>query len=217
MIGGNVHTLLERKAIHAIGSIEDTILEHAVDGEVRFYLVFADVQQFLLHLRRIVEAVVRLELEVGTLCLLGKLLDSLRLCISLGTILADEVLQEGINIVRRLSHCVFQRVRGIVFVSHQLALLSTQLGNLSSNGEGVVLVGTICTMDRSLINAFAQVAIIETGKEGLLGGIHNDDSVGSLASSALGVLLTLGDIGFAQSCQIFLLVDPHQGVVGSSL
>ena len=50
MIGGNVRTLLERKAIHAIGSIEDTILKHAVDDEVGLYFVFTDVQQFLLHL-----------------------------------------------------------------------------------------------------------------------------------------------------------------------
>ena len=217
MIGGNVRTLLERKAIHAVGCIKHTILKHAIDGEVGLNLVFADVQQFLLHLCRIVEAVVGLEFKVGTFRLLGKLFDSLRLCISLGTILANEVLQESIDIVRRLGHRVFQRIRGVVFVSHQLALLSTQLGNLGSNGEGVVLVCTICTMDRSLEHLFAQLAIVETGKKRLLGGIHNDDSIGSLASSALCVFLTLGDVSFAQSCQLFFLLDPYQSVVGSSL
>ena len=60
MIGRNIGTLLESQAIHAMSGIEDTVYQYAVDIEVGLDLIVRNIQQLLLHLSRIVEAVVRL-------------------------------------------------------------------------------------------------------------------------------------------------------------
>ena len=137
MIRGDILSLDEVEAIHAVGGIEHTIELYAVDIEVGLHLVVRDVQQFFLHLRRIVETVIRLEFEVGAFGLTGIVLDGLRLGIGLGRILGNQVLQEVVDILRSLGHRLFQRVRGIVLIAHQFALLCTQLGDLHHNGEGV--------------------------------------------------------------------------------
>ena len=157
-------------------------------------------------------------MEIGTLALAGKVLDSLGLSIGLGRIFLDQVLQEGIDILRSLGHRVLQGIGSIAGIAHNFSLLSTQLGNFANNVEGVVLgLGTISTMNGGFKDPLAQVAIVEAGKDSLLGGIDNDDSVRRLASTTLGIFLALGNVSIAQACQVFLLIDPNHSVVGSSL
>ena len=218
MIGRNVGALLEGESVHQIGCIEHTIDQHAVDIEIRLHLIVRDVEQGLLHLGRIVETVVGLEVEIGTLALSGKVLDGLGLSIGLGRIFLDQVLQEGIDILRSLGHRVLQGIGSIAGIAHQLGLLSTQLGNLANNLKRVVLsLGTIGTMNGGFKDPLAQVAIVEAGKDSLLGGVDNDDCVRRLASTTLGIFLALGNVSIAQACQVFLLIDPNHSVVGSSL
>ena len=217
MIGGDVITLLECQTIHTVGSIEHTIEQHTIDIEIRLHLVFGDVQQLLLHLGRIVETVIRLQLEVRASRLTGKVLDGLRLSISLRPVLGNQALQEGIDILRSLGHRALQRVGGIVGIAHQRSLLSPQFGNLHDNGEGVVAVRTISTMDGSLKDLLTQVAVVEVGENRLLRGVHDDDRIGCLASPTLRIFLALSNIGLTESCQIFLLIDPDHCIVGGSL
>ena len=216
MVCGNVCTLLECQAIDAVGSIEHTIDEHAVDIEIRLHLVFRDIQHLLLHLLRIVEAVVGLQLEVGTLRLAGKVLDGFGLSLGLRRIFANQVLEEGIDVFRCLGHRLLQRIRSIVGIAHNLCLFCTQLGNLYHDGEGVVLTSAVGSMDRSLVNLLAQLTVVEAGQQSLLCGVDDDDGIGSFAASALSILGTLGDIGFAETCQIFFLIYPHDCIVGGS-
>ena len=108
MIGRDVCALLEREAINTVGGIEHAVDQHAINRKIRFHLVVGDIQHLLLHLGRIIETVVGLKLEVGTLGLAGKVLDGLRLGISLGAIGLDQVLQEGIDVFGRLSHRILQ-------------------------------------------------------------------------------------------------------------
>ena len=217
MVQGDVVALLELQAVSTIGSIEDTILQYAVDIEVGLHLVFRDVEQFLLHLGRIVEAVIGLQLELLSLGLLGEVLDSLRLGIGSRTIGLDEVLQEGIYIVGSLGHGALQRVGRIVGIAHQRSLLGPQLGNLDDEGEGVMLlVGAVGTMDRSLEDTLSQVAVVEIGEQCLLSGIDDHDGVGCLLAEVLGILGALGDIGIGEASELLLGVDPDDGVVGGS-
>ena len=90
MIEGNVIALLERETIGTIGGIEHTVDEYTVNIKIGLYFFVGDVKQLLLHLGRIIEAVVGLKLEVGSLSLTGKVLDSLRLGIGLRGVLTDE-------------------------------------------------------------------------------------------------------------------------------
>ena len=155
-----------------------------------------------------------MKLEVGSLSLTGKVLDSLRLGIGLRGVLTDETLQEGIDVFGSLGHGLLQRIGGVVGIAHNLSLLGSQLGNLDDNGEGVMLARTISTMNGGLINLLAQVAIVETGQGGLLGGVDDDNGVWGLTATALCILLALGDVGLTETCQVFLLIDPHHSLVG---
>ncbi len=72
VIGRNILALLEVQAIYAMSSIEYAIYLNAIDIEVRLDFIIGDIEHLLLHLGRIVEAVVWLELEVlalGLLCI----------------------------------------------------------------------------------------------------------------------------------------------------
>ena len=214
MVGGDVGALVERESIDAVGGVEHAVLLHAVHIEVGLHLVVADAEQLLLHLGRIVEAVVGLQLEGRPLGLAGILLDGARLGIGLRLVGGDEVAQEGIDVVGVVGHGLLQRVGGPVLVAHQLGLLGAQLGYLGHDGIGVELPRAVGAMDGGLVDAAAQVAVVETGEQGLLGGVDDDDAVGLLAAQALGVLLALCDVGVAQPCQLLLRVYPHHGVVG---
>ena len=218
MVGRNVGALLEGQSVDQVGGIEHAIDQYAVDIEVRLHLVVGDVEHRLLHLGRVVEAVVGLQLEIGTLALTGKVLDSLRLGIGLGRIRLDQILQEVVDMLWCLRHRVLQRVSGIVGITHQLGLLGTQLGYLADYRERVVLgVGTVGTVNAGLEDLLAQVAVVEGGEQRLLGGVDDDDGVGRLATTTLGIFLALGHIGVTQACQLFLLVNPHHCVVGGVL
>ena len=72
-------------------------------------------------------------------------------------------------------------------------------------------------MDRGLKHTLAQVAIVETGQNGLLRGVHDDDGIGSLSATTLGILLALSQIGLAETCQVLFLVDPDHSIIGGSL
>ena len=72
-------------------------------------------------------------------------------------------------------------------------------------------------MDRGLKHALAQVAIVETGQNSLLRGVHDDDGIGSLTATTIGILLALSQIGLAETCQVLFLVDPDHSIVGGSL
>ena len=72
-------------------------------------------------------------------------------------------------------------------------------------------------MDRSLENTLAEITIIKASQNCLLGGVHNDNGVWSLASPTLSVFLTLGDVCLSKSSQIFFLVDPNHSIVGGFL
>ena len=217
MIEGNILTLLERQTIDTVGGIEDSIDKHAVDIEVGFHLVVGDIQEFLLHLCRVVETVVRLQLEVRACGLAGKVLDGLRLGIGLRRILADEVLQEGIDIIRCLGHRPFQRVRCIVGIAHDLCLLCPQPGHLADDREGVVLACTVGTMDRSLKDLLAQIAVVEVSQDSLLCRVYNDDGIGSLTASVLSIFLALGGVSLAESSEFLLLVHPDNSIVSGCL
>ena len=213
MIGRDVGTLLERKSIGTVGCIEHTIYQNTIHVEVRLDFIVADVQLLVLHLCRIVETVVGLQLEVRTGRLSGKFLDGLGLGISLRLVLRDQAFQESIHILRRLRHGVLQGVGSIVGIAHQLSLLCTQLGNLADDVVGVKLTGAVRTMNGSLIDLTAQVAVVETGQKGLLRGIDDDDGVWRLAATALGIFLALLYVCLVQSRKLLLAVHPHHGII----
>ena len=214
MIHGDVFPLFEREAVDAVGCIEHTVLLHAVGVEVGLHLVFRDVEQLLLHLGRIVEPVVGLQLEVAAHRAAGILLDGLRLGIGFRPVGLYQLAEEGIDVVARLGHRAFERVGGIVLIAHQGGLLGSELSYLYHHGEGVVAVGAVGTMDGSLVDAAAKVAVVKAGHDGLLRGVDDDDGVGSLSSPTLCVLLALCDVGLRESGQLLLRVDPHDSVVG---
>ncbi len=216
MIGWDVLALLEVQSVYTMGGIEHTVHLYAVDVEVWLNLIIGNVEHLLLHLRRIIEAVVWLQLEVLALSLLGIRFYRLGFSISLRSIFLDELLQEIIHILAVLSHRLFERIVGIVVISHQLALLGTQLGNLGYDREGVeIWVGSIGTVDACHIHLLAQFAVLEIGEDRLLGGVDDDDAVRRLASAALCIFLALCNVSIAQSGELFLAVHPNHGVVGS--
>ena len=69
-------------------------------------------------------------------------------------------------------------------------------------------------MDACLKHLAAQVAILQTCEDGLLCGVDDDDAIGRLAATALGILLALGNVGIAESGKLLLAVYPYYGVVG---
>ena len=216
VIGRDVLALLEVQSVNTMSGIEHTIYLYAVDVEVWLNLIIGNVEHLLLHLRRIIEAVVWLQFEVLALSLLGILFYRLGLSISLWSIFLDELLQEIIHILAVLSHRLFERIVGIAGISHQFALLGTQLGNLGYDREGVeIRVGSIGTVDTCHIHLLAQFAVLEIGKDRLLGGVDDDDAVRCLASAALCIFLALCNVSIAQSGELFLAVHPNYGVVGS--
>ena len=129
--------------------------------------------------------------------------------------LSNETLQEGIDILWGLGHGLFQRIGSIVGIAHDLGLLCTQLGYLADEGIGIELSRSISAMDGGFIDLTAHVAIVETCKQWLLRGVDNDNSIRSLTATALGIFLTLLDIGSTQPSELILTVYPYHGVVSS--
>ena len=217
VVGRDILALLEVQSVNTMGSIEHTVHLHAVDVEVWLNLIISDVEHLLLHLGRIIEAVVWLQLEVLALGLLSVSFDIAGFGISFRRILLDELLQEIVYILGVLRHSLLQRVLGVVVVTHQLSLLGTQLGNLGNDREGVELrIGAIRTMDAGHIHLAAKLTVLKIGEDSLLGGVHDDDAVRRLAATALSILFALCDIGIAQTGEFLLTVHPNHGVVGSS-
>ncbi len=63
-------------------------------------------------------------METGTLGLAGEILDGLCLGIGLGHILADKVVEECVDILRSLGHCLLKRVGSIAGIAHYFCLFS---------------------------------------------------------------------------------------------
>ena len=93
--------------------------------------------------------------------------------------LSDELTQEGIHIIRCLGHGLLKRICGIVGTVHKSCLLSSETGYLNHDGEGIELSCAISAMDGGLEDTFAQLSIVKTGKDSLLGGVDYDDTIGS--------------------------------------
>ena len=108
MIGRNILALLEVQTIYAMSSIEYTVYLNAIHIEVRLDFIVRDIEHLLLHLRRIVEAVVWLELEVLALALLCVSLYFAGLGISLRSVFLDEALQEVVYVLGILCHRLLQ-------------------------------------------------------------------------------------------------------------
>ena len=215
MIGGDVLALLECQAVGAVGGVEHAIDLHTVDIEVRLHLIVGDVEHFLLHLCRVVEAVVGLQAEILALGALRVLLNGARLGVGLGRILADELCEEIVHVLHILRRGALQCEVGVGVVAHDLRLLGAQFRYLHHDGERVVFrVGAIGAMNAGLIHPASQVAVGQVGENGLLRGVDDHDAVGRLGPTALRVVLTLRNVGFAQSGQFLLAFYPHHGVVG---
>ena len=216
MIGRNVLALLEVQTIYTMSSIEYTIYLNAIHIEVRLDFIVRDIEHLLLHLGRIVEAVVWLELEVLALALLCVSFDFAGLGICLRSVFLDEALQEVVYVLGILGHRLLQRIIGIGAVAHQLSLLGTELGNLGYDREGVEhRVGTVGTVDACHVNLAAELTVLEIGEDSLLGSVHDDDAVWSLVAQAFCIFLALCDVGVAESGKFFLAVHPNHRVVGS--
>ncbi len=104
MIGRQVFALLERKAIGAVGGIENAIDEHAVDVEIGLDFVFREAVFLLFHLGREVEAVIGLQLEVFSHRFLCESLDFAGFGLGLRVVFPDELSEEGIDVFRGLGH-----------------------------------------------------------------------------------------------------------------
>ena len=104
MISRDILTLAEAKSVDTMSRIEDTIHEYGIKIEVRLHIIIRETVLILLHLSRIIEAVVRLEAEVSTLRLLSILLDSLCLSLRLRFVSLNHLTQEGIDVIRILCH-----------------------------------------------------------------------------------------------------------------
>ena len=108
VIGWNILALLEVQSVYTMGGIEHTVHLYAVDVEVWLDLIIGNVEHLLLHLRRIIESVVWLQLEVLAFSLLCIRFYRLGFSISLRSIFLDELLQEIIHILAVLSHRLFE-------------------------------------------------------------------------------------------------------------
>ena len=108
MIGRNVLALLEVQTIYTMSSIEYTVYLNAIHIEVRLDFIVRDIEHLLLHLGRIVEAVVWLELEVLALALLCVSFDFAGLGICLRSVFLDEALQEVVYVLGILCHRLLQ-------------------------------------------------------------------------------------------------------------
>ena len=155
MIGGKVFTLLEVQTVDPVGGIEHAVDLYAVDVEIRLHLVLRQIELCLLHLGRVVETVVGLEVEVRALGLTGVSLDGGCLFVSVGAVSLDEVVQESIDVIRSLGHRFLQRVSSIIGITHDLALFGSEFCHLHDNGQCVVFTCTVAAMDGSLIDAAA--------------------------------------------------------------
>ena len=194
--------------------IEHAVLLDAVDVEIGLHFIIRDAQHFLLHLGRIVEAVVGLQLEVGTHALASILFNSFRLGVGLGLVGSNELFEEAVHAVGGLGHRLLERERGVVAIAHQLAFLGSESRNLGDDGERVESARSVGTMNRSFVDTAAQVAVVKRSQKRLLRGVDDDDAIGSLAASALRIFRTLGNVGFTQSSQLLTRGNPNHGVVG---
>ena len=125
MISGEVFTLFEGQSISSVSRIKHAIHQNTVDVEIGFHVIFREMELLLFHLRRIIHAVVGLQLKIvaHSLARIGFNLARLLLC--LGQISGSELLQESLHILRRFGHRFLQRIGCIVGITHESCFFGT--------------------------------------------------------------------------------------------
>ena len=135
--------------------IEDTINKNGVQIEIGLHIIVTKTILRFLHLSGIEKAIVGLQMEVGTFSLPCIIFDGFSLGFCLWLVSRNELAQEGIGIGRILGHRILQRIRSIIFETHQFGFLGPQACYFNDDGKSIVCTRTICTVNRCIVDALA--------------------------------------------------------------
>lgn len=214
VIGRDVGALLEGDAVQLRGGVEDAVLQHVVQLEVRLDLRLVQVVLGLAHLLGVEVPIGRGELEIAGLCISTLRVDHLlhvgHFAARLGGGRRHGVGQQLERSIRRLGHLVAQAVGGVVVEAEQLGLLRAQLRQALDGLAGVVGIALFCACFRGLQHLGTQLAILQRGQHRLLGSVLQGEQILAIELAGLGGIGRGGDIAFAQAIELGLVVHHHR-------
>ena len=213
LVGGNLRgDLVEGQPIELAGHVEDA-LHHVANLEVGTHLLLIDREFALLGLVEVVHIVPTRRLEVATLAT-NLLANVVQLLLGLLHGGGPHLHQQVVNRFGGLGHTLLEGHLGVVLEAHQAGLLQAQADNLGRDGLVVVVVVLVATVVVGLIDLFTQRTIRAVLQHGVAARtLHIEHPLARL-TLLLGHLGGSGDVGLGQTCQLGLLLDHHEGVVG---
>ncbi len=208
VVGRNVGARLEGDAVQLGGGVEDAVLQHVVQFEVRLDLRFVQVVLGLADLLG-VEVPIRGGNLEATLLGVDHLLDLTGFGTGLGGGGRHGVGQQLQRRGRGLGHLVAQLVVGEGLEAEQLGLLRTQLRQALHGLAGVVLVATLGTGFRGLQHGGALVTVAQRTEHRLLRGVLQRQHELAIELAILGGVGRVVDRVLVQAGQLGLVVDDH--------
>ncbi len=212
-----VGALLEGHAVQFGHRVEDALLEHVVQFQVRLQLVLVEIVLGLAHLLGVVGPVPGLQRE--SRLLLGLLLP-VDHGLQHGAFLAGvgdrgrrQLGQHGVDRFRVLGGLFGQAERGVAGIAHDRGALGAQFGHARDDGAVVERVAAAAAGDRGLVQALAQGAVVQLRQQRLAGGVEQGDAVFARHAFLFGALGQHGDLFVAQAGQLGAVGDDHRRVV----
>ncbi|OEZ67299.1 hypothetical protein JAB2_24200 [Janthinobacterium sp. HH100] len=197
---------LEADAVQLIGGKEDAIVQHAVEFQVRFQLVFIEIETLLAQLVRVDGPVGRCHLETA-LFRIDHLLQVGRFAARIRDGRFRQFRQQGIDGRRGLGRLVFQRVRGVVGVTEQGRPFGAQFGQFQHDGAVVELAALAAAVQRRVHQALTRLAIRQYGQRRLAAGVDEGDDELARQAPVLGGRGSRVDIAVRHAGQLGTGVD----------
>ena len=216
-IGLEVLAFLERQAVQLVRRIEDAVLQHAVELEVRFDVGIVKVKLSLAHPLCVVGPVPRLERERPRAVRRGlgvdRLLDVGRLAPRLRECRRQELGEHLVGRLRRSRGLVGEHIRGVRRIAKQRRALSAQPHDARDDGC-VIRLAAETAGDGRAVDALPNRAVLEPLEHRLDGRVLQGNQPAVRLAALFGSSARRALLLDRQPVKIGFGVDQHRPVLG---
>ena len=165
IIYGDILVFLEGDAIELRGESEDSFL-HAVELEVGPRHLVVHIELDVFQLLRIVIPVPRHDVDILLLHAPGESLHGIEFVDGYRLVCLEQLVEQLIDILRRLRHLVRQLVFGIILIAQEVGYLQADIHNLADILLVIVFVALVADTHVFAVHLLAQVAAVGIAEEG---------------------------------------------------
>ena len=165
IIYGNILVFLEGDAIELRGESEHSFL-HAVELEVGPRHLVVHIELDVFQLLGIVVPVPRHDVDILLLHAPGESLHGIEFVDGYRLVCLEQLVEQLIDILRRLRHLVRQLVFGIILIAQEVGYLQADIHNLADILLVIVFVALVADAHIFAVHLLAQVAAVGIAEEG---------------------------------------------------